>query len=418
MIPFDRPALRRCACALFVIVAATMAAPQSVRADEPSPEGSDRVTLLDGSTLTGRVTGISGDGKMTIEGVDDAPTLMDVRSIERSPASSENPAEADASVAIDLLGGGRILASNVTVDEEVCHVRWRGGKDLSLPIDAVRAIRFDPDTPNDAFEAAIADGSRDGDLLFAIIEGKIEPIGGLIESLDRENATFEREGKQRTLARGQLYGIVVAMVGRPPSRQGRCEVVLDDGSVLWGKIISLANEKLDVSIFREANVAVPWNCVSQITVHSGRLVFLSDLKPLEVVEQPIVTFATSWQRDRSIGGRPLTLRGRVYKKGVGVKSRSSLTFEPSEGYDLFAATIGIDDETRGRGDCVFIVRGDGSELFRRQIRGKDAPQEVRADIAGLTRVTLIVEPGEDLDLSDHADWCDARFVRVTENADE
>jgi hypothetical protein len=26
-------------------------------------------------------------------------------------------------------------------------------------------------------------------------------------------------------------------------------------------------------------------------------------------------------------------------------------------------------------------------------------------------VTLLVEPGEGLDLADHADWCDARFIK-------
>ncbi len=418
MILFDRPALRRCVRALVAIVAACVVAPPGWSDEEPEPETPDCVTLLTGGTLTGRVTGIADDGKMTIEGVDDAPVLLDIRSIERTLAPSEYPVNPDAAIAIDLLGGGRLLASHVTIGDEVCRVRWRGAKEFSLPIDAVRAIRFDPQTPNAPFEAAIADGSRDGDLLFAKIDDKFEPITGLIESLDGENVTFDREGKQRTLARWQLYGIVVAMVGRPPDRKGRCEVALDDGSVVFGKVVSLANAKLEVSIFREANVTVPWQSVSRMTVHSGRLAFLSDLTPEDVTEQPIVTLAVPWQRDRSVGGRPLTLRGRVYRKGVGVKSRSSLTFDTSEGYDLFTATIGIDDETRGRGDCIFIVRGDGGELFRRQIQGKDAPQEVRVDIAGLTSVTLIVEPGEDLDLGDHADWCDARFVRVAENTDD
>jgi hypothetical protein len=26
-------------------------------------------------------------------------------------------------------------------------------------------------------------------------------------------------------------------------------------------------------------------------------------------------------------------------------------------------------------------------------------------------VTLVVEPGEGLDLGDHANWCDARFIK-------
>jgi hypothetical protein len=36
---------------------------------------------------------------------------------------------------------------------------------------------------------------------------------------------------------------------------------------------------------------------------------------------------------------------------------------------------------------------------------------MRIDIRERKQVTLIVEPGEDLDLADHANWCDARVIR-------
>ena len=74
--------------------------------------------------------------------------------------------------------------------------------------------------------------------------------------------------------------------------------------------------------------------------------------------------------------------------------------------------IGIDDETNGRGDCIFLVLGDGKELFRARVTGTDEPRRIGVDIRGVRQVTLVVEPGEDLDLADHADWCDARMLKV------
>jgi hypothetical protein len=141
------------------------------------------------------------------------------------------------------------------------------------------------------------------------------------------------------------------------------------------------------------------------------MVFLSDLEPVEARHQPIVTLERPWQADRSVGGRPLTLAGKVFDKGLGVASRSVVTFTNEGNYDLLAATIGIDGETEGRGDCIFVVEADGREVFRQRMAGKDQPQSINVDISGREKVSLIVEPGEDLDLADHADWCDARLVR-------
>jgi hypothetical protein len=89
-----------------------------------------------------------------------------------------------------------------------------------------------------------------------------------------------------------------------------------------------------------------------------------------------------------------------------------LTFDIRGEYDVLAATIGIDAETEGRGDCMFVVRGDGRELYRQRVRGSDEPRDIQLDVKRVRKLTLLVEPGAELDLSDHADWCDARLIRT------
>ncbi|MCH7728325.1 MAG: NPCBM/NEW2 domain-containing protein [Planctomycetes bacterium] len=105
---------------------------------------------------------------------------------------------------------------------------------------------------------------------------------------------------------------------------------------------------------------------------------------------------------------------REFAKGLGTHSRCLLSFKIDSAYNIFAATIGIDAETQGRGDCVFVVLGDGKELYRQRVSGHDEPRDVQVDVAGIDQVTLLVEPGVELDLADHADWCDARFIRLKE----
>ena len=78
---------------------------------------------------------------------------------------------------------------------------------------------------------------------------------------------------------------------------------------------------------------------------------------------------------------------------------------------MLAAVIGIDAETMGKGDCNFSVLADGESVFTRRVKGTDAPQEILVEIPRAKKVTLLVEPGAGLDLGDHADWCDVRFIK-------
>jgi hypothetical protein len=57
------------------------------------------------------------------------------------------------------------------------------------------------------------------------------------------------------------------------------------------------------------------------------------------------------------------------------------------------------------------VLADGQPLLSRRMRSGDSPYEIQLPITGREQITLLVEPGEGLDLADHADWCDARFIK-------
>jgi hypothetical protein len=54
---------------------------------------------------------------------------------------------------------------------------------------------------------------------------------------------------------------------------------------------------------------------------------------------------------------------------------------------------------------------DGEELLKQRMTSEDGPQRIDVPIRGRAEVTLLVEPGADLDLADYADWAEARFIR-------
>ena len=75
----------------------------------------------------------------------------------------------------------------------------------------------------------------------------------------------------------------------------------------------------------------------------------------------------------------------------------------------FLADAGIDGEfLKDEADGRIVI---GRELARQRMRGGEKPKPLNLSVAGVKRLTLAVEAGEDLDLADHADWADARLIR-------
>lgn len=140
-------------------------------------------------------------------------------------------------------------------------------------------------------------------------------------------------------------------------------------------------------------------------------VYVSDL--------PFTVIANGWgpaERDRSNGeqaagdGRPITLNGVTYDKGLGVHAYSEVQINMNGGYSRFIADIGLDDETGTNGSVQFEVRGDGAVLYESAVLySSTATQAVDLDVAGLQQLVLIVKDGGDGSGNDHADWAGARL---------
>ncbi len=113
--------------------------------------GAMKLILLDGQTVAAKSLSIA-DGKLSGDGVPAGLSLDDLRRIDLpGPATA---AEKSA-VVLDLRGGGRVLGKSATIGDDKCLIDWSHGEKLSLAIDVVRAIRFDPATANPEFDKAV-----------------------------------------------------------------------------------------------------------------------------------------------------------------------------------------------------------------------------------------------------------------------
>ncbi|WP_254513542.1 NPCBM/NEW2 domain-containing protein [Anatilimnocola floriformis] len=384
-------------------------------AQEQTPEH-PQITLLDGKTVATPNLSVAA-GAVSGTDIPAGTTLDDLQLIQLTAAPVLPPLEKPA-IIVDLVGGGSIGAKQVTLADDQCIITWAGGDPLKVSIDALRAIRLQPTIDSEEFNKSLAAPAADVDRLFVKVEGKIDSLTGLMSKLTETEISLEIDGQVRNLPRDRVLGVVISQAA-PETRLPRCTFHLRDGSVLGGDLISLQGNKAQVQVGGNSQIALPWDTVQRVVVRSSRVLFLSDLKPTAVKQQAFVTLARPWQKDRSVTGKPLTLGTRVFDKGIGVQSHNELTFDVPDDFDSLNATIGIDADAAGKGDCLIEVMVDGQKLLSERVRGNEPPRDIQvplknaraSSLAGTRQITLVVLPGADLDLADHADWALVRLLK-------
>ena len=117
-------------------------------------------------------------------------------------------------------------------------------------------------------------------------------------------------------------------------------------------------------------------------------------------------------KNKSVDGKPLTIGGQTFERGVGTHSVSEIAIQLDGKAVSFTAQVGLDDEIiEHKTSAEFIVIGDGARLWTSGIvKAGDAPKLCSVSLDGVKRLELIVADGGDGPYYDHADWADAKII--------
>lgn len=137
-------------------------------------------------------------------------------------------------------------------------------------------------------------------------------------------------------------------------------------------------------------------------------VFLSDLQ----WKSAEVGYNKAWRNRAMVEGAGdfpfLRTAERIYQKGIFAHAPSRLVFDLGSKWKKFTALAALQ---RGGSSVVFVVKGDGRELFRSPlIQGEDAA-DVKLDVSGVKTLELISEDGGDGIGSDWSLWLEPKLSR-------
>jgi hypothetical protein len=125
---------------------------------------------------------------------------------------------------------------------------------------------------------------------------------------------------------------------------------------------------------------------------------LQELKPV-VAEQ-------SWgepKMGKSIENNAMRIDGRIFEFGIGSHAASKLVWNLDQPYKKIHSFIGLDDESACGNGAIWVVRGDGKELYRSKVLTSHEIDSLSIDIAGVKVLELETMDNGDKDC-DHANW--------------
>jgi len=379
---------------------------------------------VDGQQLNGIVQRIDQSRQVTGPGLGDDLKLDSILSIQTNrPVKELSQSMQVYLVGKTAWGGAKIGAVDVGIAQEKVSLAGRLGR-FELPLQTVRAIVW---RDSETVQQLIAKPSADNDRVVVSVDGKSQTVSGIIESVTKEAVRIDYKGKVRSIGIAKINAIVLANVGYEPPVGVLASVAVGDGARFfgaiqsWGTDLNGANKPVvKLAIARGTTLAIPADQVAEVQVQSDRILLLSKVEPVAVSETTDFVEARSFQRDRSVTGGKLQIRGAddqpiTFSNGIGAQATSELTYANDKKFNRLLATVGIDLATKGRGDCQVVVKTDGVEVFNQRITGSSDPLELDVDVANAKRVSLMVLPGREFDLADHVVWGNVKLINTNDS---
>ena len=372
---------------------------------------------LDGQTVTGKLIEMTAD-QATLD-TPQGRVALETDNILSFTAKEPGSRDEKASVVIELADGSKIFALNYHARDGKARIALADGETVEAPISAVLSVRLHGEKSQADQWARLTEAKDDSDLLVVRSDETLDSHKGVINDVTSETVDFDLDGEILPVKRSKVYGFVYRHGNGEEPPAAVCRITDSTGSRWSAKSVTL-NGKLEWTTSAGLTVSLPLESVVRIDFSCGKLAYLSDLDPESTAWTPF--FGTKRKMpalerfyaprfDRGFDSEALTLGGVPYPKGLALNARTELVYRLPEGYSRFRAVAGVDDGVRPGGRVRLIIQGDGQVLLEANISGKNLPLPIELNIAGVRRLTIVVDYGDELSAGDRLLMCNARIVK-------
>lgn len=398
---------------------------------------------VEGKQIEGEIVKLSDEGATIRAANGDSPIELDVSDLLSARREGAKASVAVKPPYVTLVDGSLIHLDRFLLADRRAQLELAAGK-LDTPIERLKSVQFAARAQPDAEAWRVLDeGKTDGDLLIVIKKdgAAVDYLVGEASRISADEVDFKWDGESIAVKLEKVAAVGFFAGSKPALPNLVATLTLTDGSRLAASNLLLESGLLAVKTASGVELSFPLSDLLDADFSAGKIVYLSDLAPSAVKWSPYVELPSATKElhksglprfDRSFSssiGQGLQLAWfgspnnaaasgaelgsglRSYAKGVAIRSKSELTFRVPDGMHRFVAIAGIDPATRDEGDVDLEIRDDERVIWRGEISGRSAPQEIDVPIGDARRLKIVVDYGRNLDFGDRLHLADARFVK-------
>lgn len=359
--------------------------------------------------------------ELTVEKAGEAARALPLDSILGIDYTSRDPRTKILGARVLLAGGDVVTGRIESGDEFDLRILTATGV-LEIAVDDIREVRF-PALEQVRRAARAIRPSDESDKLLRSNGKGLDVVEGTLISFTPDKVIFAGPVGNYPFDHAEVASVLLIDDGgmaAPETPGSYVQVHLVDGSRYTGALAAMTTDKLSVETSKLGRLEIPAGLVTSVGFYRESFVYLSDLEPVEVQQTPFfgddASFLFRYQRDTTVTGAPLLIDGLRYQKGLGVHSRSRLTYALDGGYKTFHATVGVSDEVKAlpaAGRVAFRVLLDGKVAYESAVleAGKGSLALPAIELGSARTLSLEVDFGGDSDAGDRAIWANPVLTR-------
>ncbi|HVX63841.1 MAG TPA: NPCBM/NEW2 domain-containing protein [Pirellulales bacterium] len=387
-----------------------------ILAGAAGPEFELRTT--DGEKIAGTLAELS-DGQIAVETPAGRQSfasdqLAGLKPVKAPTAPAEEPA-----AWVELVDGSTLPLFSYAVKDGQASLETVGHTRATLSTRAIASVRFKKQSAGLAAQwAEIRKTDRAGDSIVIRKKESLDYQGGVAGDVSEDRIEFSIDGETLSVKRSRVEGLIYFHPAGSALPESFCRVTDAAGARLEVATAKVVDGALQVGTPAGLKLRIDLGGISGV---DGKIQFLSDLEPETVAwtpffgetDQPPLLeefYRPRW--NQALSGGALMLGGVRYGKGIAMYGGSEVTYRLPEGrFGKLKALAGIDDRARPGGNARLLVYGDDKLLFEAALNGRDQPVPVEVDLTGVNRLKLKAEFGDEQEVLDYLDVCDARILK-------
>ena len=283
---------------------------------------------------------------------------------------------------------------------------------LSVPLDVVAGMNS-AQASSSAFGESVdwLDRVR-ADTEDCILLTNADVVRGFVTGINADGVAIESSLGETTIPHRLVLAVRLASQPSAKIDSPHIIVTLGRSGRLTATDLEWSDSVVEARLRFGERIRIEAERIVSIDVVGGRWEWLAQHQPISYEHTPMLSLDWKYVADRNVLGGPISVAGRSFEHGIGVHSRSSLTYDLQGAYTQFVTSFGIDDDSGPYADVSVLILVDGKRRFAQEhLRRGQLSDPLRLDVTRAKRIELIVDFGDNGDLQDRFNWVNPALIR-------